>query len=1302
MNLNAKNTLNQLEKSHIKVEFPEFLPVSGQRQVIMDALKEHQVIIVCGETGSGKTTQLPKICLAMGRGKINGTGKMIGHTQPRRIAATSTAKRIAEELGTPIGQDVGYQVRFNDKTSSTASIKLMTDGILLAQTLNDPLLKAYDTIIIDEAHERSLNIDFLLGYLRQILPKRPDLKVIITSATIDASLFAQHFNFGKDVPIIEVSGRLYPVEVRYRPLEESGKDSKEIPEGVSDAIMELWDQGVSGMGDILVFLPGEREIRDCTELLRKNVVLQQRYHPEILSLFARQSVAEQERIFQTGRGRRIVLATNVAETSLTVPGIRFVVDTGTARVKRYSYRSKVEQLQIEPISQSAANQRAGRCGRVADGICIRLYGEDDFSRRTPHTDPEILRSSLAGVILRMASLHLPRIDEFPFIQAPSGRAILDGIQLLDELGAVESNFKEGAREIALTKIGKELAKLPLDPRVSRMLLAAKEQVALREVLIIASAMAIQDPRDRPMEFAQQADLAHKIFADEQSEFISFIKLWDWYHQGLDKKTSNRQFDELCKKNFLSPRRMREWRDIHQQLQEILIAQGWRMNTLAATYEQIHVSLLTGLLGNIAKKSDEDNWFEGARGIKLTIWPGNHLLKRPKSWIVAGELVETNRLYARNIANIEPRWVERICQHRLQKTWSEPFWDSKTGEVMAHEQGALYGLPLYHGRKVKFALMQALEARTIFIQRALVEGSLLGQLDITQIQKQTGKTFQFFWKNRQMIQQVEALEHRSRRLDVLVSDEIIFNFYDQRLPESVLSRGSLQAYLDKNPEHHESLLLSKKDLMRHEASNISDDRYPKKMQMMGTQLDLTYHFEPGSPKDGVTLIVPLALINQVDERKCFWLVPGLCVEKIHVLLKSLPQKLRRHCVPLPEFSKNCVDEWLEKNQFGKGDLIDSLINQIREKTQVIVHRNDFRLENIPFHCMMNYRVMDEHGRQLDLERNLQKLRSQYAVDARAIFQEVGQSVIHKVSSTKGQDSQNTVHPVTTNDQTSSIKIIDWTFGELPEMLEIKKGQQVFYGYPALQDMQTHCELNVFDDPQEARTIHFQGIRRLCLIFHKETLKLLQKQLPGAREIGLLYMQIGNHDELMQQILNMAIERSCLFEPLPKNQVEFKERMLGAKSKISLIAQDIAKQVLQCLEITNELNKKITSIKAISKTTHEDIEYQFKGLIHSQFVSQTKYEQLTHIPRYLKGILVRIEKMRSSLARDQENQLQLNKLYRQYIQILKNFDSNQQQNTQREDIRWQFEELRVAIFAQELKTPTPMSLKRMEKILNNYQG
>jgi ATP-dependent helicase HrpA len=1302
MNQNAKNTQNQLEKSHIRLEFPELLPVSGQRKRIMEALEANQVIIVCGETGSGKTTQLPKICLAMGRGRINGSKRLIGHTQPRRIAATSTAKRIADELGTPIGQDVGYQVRFTDQTSSTASIKLMTDGILLAQTQKDPLLLAYDTIIIDEAHERSLNIDFLLGYLRQILPKRPDLKVIITSATIDASMFAQHFHFGKEVPIIEVSGRLFPVEVRYRPLSDGNvKEDKEIAEGVLEAIMELWGQGVSGTGDILVFLPGEREIRDCAELLRKNIPLQQRYHPDILSLFARQSVAEQEKVFQTGRGRRIILATNVAETSLTVPGIRFVVDTGTARIKRYSYRNKVEQLQIEAISQSAANQRAGRCGRVADGICIRLYGEDEFQLRSAYTDPEIMRSSLAGVILRMASLRLSKIDEFPFIQAPTGRAISDGIQLLEELGALEAQYKEGGREIILTAIGRELAQLPLDPRVSRMLIAAREHVALREVLIIASAMAIQDPRERPPEFSQQADVAHKIFADEQSEFISFIKLWDWYHQAAEKKSSNRQFDELCKKQFLSPRRMREWRDVHQQLQEILIAQGWRMNALPATYEQIHTSLLTGLLGNIGKKSEEDQWFEGARGIKLTIWPGNHLLKKPKSWIVAGELVETNRLFARNIANIEPKWVERICQHRLQKTWSEPFWDTRTGEVMAHEQGALYGLSLYHGRKIKYALMEPIEARKIFIQRALVEGALLGQVDVNQIQKQSGKTFQFFWKNQRIIQQVEALEHRSRRQDVLVSDQIIYEFYAEVLPESVLSRSSLQTWVEKHPSHAPQLELSKEDLMRHEATHISDDRYPKHLQMMGTQLALHYHFEPGSPKDGVTLVVPLALLNQVDERRCAWLVPGLCVEKIHLLLKTLPQKIRRYFVPLPEFAKACVDDWLEQQLFGKGDLIEALIKHMREKTQVIVARADFRPENLPLYCQMNYRMLDEHGRQLDLDRNLSHLRAQYAKDAREIFQEAASMAIQEVSRST-EPSENTLNPSPKADgQSEQLKIIDWSFGELPEMLEIQKGKQSFYGYPALEDSVTHCELNVYDDPELARKIHFRGMRRLSSIAHKETLKLLQKQLPGGREIGLLFMQIGTHEEIMQQILDLAIERSCLFEPLPRSADEFKTRMQVAKTKLSLIAQDIAKKSLQCLELSAEIPKKLNLAKSICPQAFEDMQIQYQQLVNRQFVAHTPYEQMIHIPRYLKGIVVRVEKLRTNLTRDQENQAQWQRLQRQYIQVIKNHVSSEV-SREIHDIRWQLEELRIALYAQELKTPTPMSVKRIEKILNSIRG
>ncbi len=1301
MDQNAKNTHNQLEKSHIPLEFPELLPVSAQRGLIMEALRKHQVIIVCGETGSGKTTQLPKICLAIGRGMANGSGKLIGHTQPRRIAATSTAKRIAQELGSPIGQDVAYQVRFADKSSATASIKLMTDGILLAQTQNDPLLQAYDTIIIDEAHERSLNIDFLLGYLKLILPKRPDLKVIITSATINASLFAKHFHYSQEVPIIEVSGRLFPVEIRYRPLETANtKEVKELPDAVCESISELWGQGVKGTGDILVFLPGEREIRECAEALRKNLALIQRYSPEILSLFARQSISEQERVFQTGHGRRIVLATNVAETSLTVPGIRFVIDAGLARVKRYSFRNKVEQLEIEPISQSAANQRAGRCGRVADGICIRIYAEDEFLQRPAYTDPEILRSSLASVILRMAALHLPNIEEFPFLQAPTGRAISDGIQLLEELGAVEVITNDKRREIELTPIGNDLSKLPLDPRVARMLIAAKEQMALREVLIIATAMAIQDPRDRPIDFAQAADLAHKNFAHEQSEFMSYIKLWDWYHAAFQQKSTNRQFDELCRKYFISPRRMREWRDVHQQLQELLLAQGWRMNSLPATYEQIHTSLLTGLLGNIAKKSDEEAWFEGTRGIKVSVWPGNHLLKKPNGWIVAGELMQTHRLYARTMAKIEPRWVERICQHRLQKTWSEPFWDTRTGEVMAHEQGALYGLTLYHGRKVKFALMQAEEARKIFIQRALVEGALLGQQESSQIQQQTGKVFSFFWKNQQLISEVEALEHRSRRQDVLVSDELIYAFYDQALPLEVLSRSSLQAHLDRDPKLEQSLIISKQDLMRHQATHISDDRYPKQFQVMGSQLQLTYHFEPGSPKDGVTLVVPLSLLNQIDERKCEWLVPGLCVEKIQVLLKSLPQKLRRYCVPIPDFAKGVVDRLLEQQQFGKGELLEVLIAQIREQTQIIVKRSDFRVENLPEHCFMNFRLMDEHGRQLELDRNLNKLRAEYASDAREIFQQAASEAILQVN-------QNTINNLETNvamPQTSVDvdveQIKEWSFGTLPEMLEIKRKQQILYGYPALADCKTHCEIQVFDDPELARKIHYIGLRRLFALAHKDTLKVLTKQLPGAREIGLLFMQMGTVEEVMQQIFDFTLERGCLFEPLPNTQQDFLARVQASKGKLSLIAQDIARQVLNCLEGSAEIQKKLVGVKTLCPPAHEDMLNQFQQLIHRKFLENTPYEQIVHIPRYLKGILVRIEKIRSNLVRDQESQQQWTRLQRQYSQLVKNH-VNITHHRQLIDIRWQLEELRVALYAQELKTPSPMSVKRIEKILNTFR-
>ncbi|HKT93100.1 MAG TPA: ATP-dependent RNA helicase HrpA, partial [Paraburkholderia sp.] len=852
------------------ITFPEALPVSGRREEIARAIAQNQVVIVSGETGSGKTTQLPKIALALGRGLGAGGTGLIGHTQPRRIAASATARRIADELNTPFGEVVGYKVRFTDNLSPGASVKLMTDGILLAETQTDPLLKAYDTIIIDEAHERSLNIDFLLGYLKEILPRRPDLKLIVTSATIDADRFARHFGSDeKPAPVIEVSGRLYPVEVRYRPVQEdspavknaqgttgrektakSQRDTdRDLMEAIVDAVDELCREG---SGDVLVFLPGEREIRDAAEALRKH----HPPHTEILPLFARLSAQEQERVFKPSNARRIVLATNVAETSLTVPGIRYVVDTGLARVKRYSYRNKVEQLQIESIAQAAANQRAGRCGRVADGICIRLYEESDFIARPRFSDPEILRSSLAAVILRMKSLHLTAIETFPFIEPPPGRAIADGYQLLNELGAVDDDN-------ALTPLGRELARLPLDPRVGRMILGARDEQALREVLIIASALSVQDPRDRPIEAQEQADQAHRRFADERSEFLQWLKIWAWFEEAVAHKKSNRQLLDSCRANFLSHLRLREWRDVHSQLLTVVREHGWRINEADATYEQIHHALLTGLLGNIGLKADDEPHYLGARGIKFHLWPGSALVKKAGRWVVAAELVETSRLYARCIAKIEPEWLEKVGAHLLKKSLSEPHWEKRAAQVSAFERGVLYGLPVYQRRRVAFGKQDPARARELFIRGALVEGEFDTKLA-------------FFAHNRKLLADIEQLEHKSRRQDVLVDDELIYGFYDQAIPEGIYSGASFERwYRDEvrkggQPEDKLRLLyLSRDDLMRHEAAGVTTDLFPKRMTMSGVAMALTYHFEPGSPRDGVTLAVPLYALNQVDARRCEW-------------------------------------------------------------------------------------------------------------------------------------------------------------------------------------------------------------------------------------------------------------------------------------------------------------------------------------------------------------------------------------------------------------------------------------------------
>ena len=1339
----ASNTSRRLE-----IRFPEELPVSGQRQLIKDALQSHQVVIVCGETGSGKTTQLPKICLDLGRGVLNG-GKLIGHTQPRRIAATATAKRIAQELGSPIGQDVGYQVRFADKTSHTASIKLMTDGILLAETQHDPQLKAYDTLIIDEAHERSLNIDFLLGYLRQLLPKRPDLKLIITSATIDATRFAEHFAInGKVAPVIEVSGRLFPVEQRYAPLEPDSKPdgkkeskiTKEIPDAVTEEIASLWREGAAGAGDVLVFLPGEREIRDCAEALRKDHILQQRFHPEILSLFARQSVAEQERVFSPGNGRRIILTTNVAETSLTVPNIRYVIDSGLARVKRYSYRNKVEQLQIEPISQAAANQRAGRCGRVSDGICVRLYSEQDYQGRPKFTDPEILRSSLAAVLLRMSSLRLPKIQYFPFIDKPLGRAIADGVQLLDELGAIEfdetglADTKDVGKDInkdinnsfKLTAIGKQLADLPLDPRIGRILLAAKEQNALKEVTIIASALATQDPRDRPMDQTAAADQAHLQFADERSEFLSFVKLWNWYQDALQHKHSNRQLENLCRSKFLSPRRLREWRDVHGQLHTMLGEKGWKENGLPATYEQVHLSLLTGLLGYVAKKEEDEKsqdrnnktgGYIGARGIRPFIWPGSTIGKKAGAWILAGELQETTRMYARTIAKIEPQWVERVAAHRLIKSLSDPFWDSRQGEVMAFERGTLYGLPIYHGRRVRYEPHNLEETRELFISQALVQKEMFGRMDTPALLRETESDakkkypniFGFFWHNRHLIKEIEALEHRSRRPDVLVDDDLLFTFYDSRIPKEVRSRESLKAWLakDKNAEKDldSKLRLEKADLMRHEAAGITVDRYPKNILVGGVQLSLTYHFEPGSPKDGVTLVLPLMQLNQVDGRRCEWLVPGMCEEKVLLLLKSLPQKLRRHCVPLPDYAKSFLERKLEEKQFGVGDFLDSLISDIRKERGLEIKRTDFRPEALPLHSSMNFRLIDEHGRQLEVERNLARLRAEYGETARSAFQAIAQE-----SAEVELGVEVTSKPSNNANETNARKVEQggyrtWEFGELPETLEIQKGSKTLFGYPALVDRMDYCDIEVFDDLQEARKQHALGLRRLFTLSNKDTLKALQKQLPGIRELGLLFINIGSVEELIDQILNLAIERAFMSEPLSVNAEQFAERLQAGKPRLALIAQEISRHVLNALQAHLDLQKKLASAKAASQSAYADIQAQLQRLIFPKFVAETPYAQLVHVPRYLKAIAMRIDKLRSNPSRDAQCQKDWESVARPWQRLIQGNKGAASyvmaEDQALTDFRWQLEELRVALYAQELKTPTPMSLKRLEKVLSSLR-
>lgn len=1295
------------------ITFPEDLPVSGRRAEIAKAILENQVVIVSGETGSGKTTQLPKICLELGRGSKG----LIGHTQPRRIAASSTAKRIAQELGSPLGEHVGFKVRFNDTLQKGASVKLMTDGILLAETQTDPLLRNYDTIIIDEAHERSLNIDFLLGYLKQLLPRRPDLKIIITSATIDAERFARHFAANdRPAPVIEVSGRLYQVEVRYRPIDrnpvagapavdptkplpkaQAAREKRDLMDGVVDAVDELCRLG---SGDVLVFLPGEREIRDCAEALRK-------HHPphvDILPLFARLSVEEQDRVFRpSGNARRIVLATNVAETSLTVPGIRYVVDTGLARVKRYSFRNKVEQLQVEPIAQSAANQRAGRCGRVADGVCIRLFEEDDFLKRPKFTEPEILRSSLAAVILRMKSLRLTDVETFPFIEAPQGRAIADGYQLLQEVGAVDDNNE-------LTPLGRKLAKLPLDPRVGRMILAALDNHCLTEMLIVASALSTQDPRDRPIEYQQQADEKHKKFADEKSEFLSYLKIWAWFEDAIAHKKTNRQLQDNCRANFLSQLRLREWRDVHSQLLTIVREQGWRLNESPATYEQLHLALLTGLLGNIGFKSEDEQGgvYLGARGIKFHIWPGSALGKKAGRWVMAAELVETTRLYARTIAQIQPEWVEKIGGHLLKKSWGEPRWEKKQAQVTALERATLYGIVIYGGRRINYGQRNPREAREIFIRDALVAGDFETRLP-------------FYIHNHKLVKDIENLEHKSRRQDVLVDDQLIAAFYDNEIPHDIVNGAGFEKwYKDQARDNPKLLYLNREELMRHEAAGVTTELFPKTMVVTGIEMGLTYHFEPGSVRDGVTLAVPLFALNQIPQERPAWLVPGMIKEKVHLLLKSLPQKLRRHCVPLPEYAAKFVDRIHAAGAFGRGDLVDVLIMDVRAQTGVAVKTADFKLETLPAHMFMNFKVIDEHGRQLEMGRNLSTLQAELGGQARQSFQKMAEATPAAANaraqaarpvaaapaapaapSGKGKGGAPQTAPTAASGKESAqesasgrqhTNLTSWTFGELPELLEINQGKLTLIGFPALVDKGTHCDLEVFDDPNVAARTHRVGLRRLFALQFKEQLKFAEKNIPGLQGMGMQFMNIGSQEDLRDQIVAKAIDIACLQDPLPVDAASFNRRKDEGKGRIGLLINEVARLAGQILGEYHGLPKRVQSLPS---AVSADIMAQLGALVHKRFIADNEYSQLAHFPRYLKAINVRLEKLRGNPSRDAQLMAEWQTAASQFQRTLKNM-AGKNNDPRMIEFRWMLEELRVSLFAQELRTPMPVSAKRLQKV------
>ncbi|EHS1184500.1 ATP-dependent RNA helicase HrpA [Vibrio vulnificus] len=1234
--------VEQRSRHQPKIEYPEILPVSQKKDDIADAIAHHQVVIVAGETGSGKTTQLPKICAELGRGKFG----LIGHTQPRRLAARSVANRIAEEMETQLGDFVGYKVRFNDQISENTQIKLMTDGILLAEIQHDRFLNQYDTIIIDEAHERSLNIDFILGYLKELLPRRPDLKVIITSATIDPERFSNHFG---GAPIIEVSGRTYPVETRYRPLGGETEDDRDQLEGIFDAVDELCDEG---LGDILIFMNGEREIRDTADALAKRKLKD----TEIVPLYARLSAGEQNKIFQPHTGRRIVLATNVAETSLTVPGIKYVIDPGTARISRYSYRTKVQRLPIEPVSQASANQRKGRCGRVQEGICIRLYSEDDFNSRPEFTDPEILRTNLASVILQMTALGLGDIEAFPFVEAPDKRNILDGVRLLEELGAINSNAKDPKKR--LTAVGKQLARLPIDPRLARMVLEAPRFGCLKEVMIITAALSIQDPRERPSDKQQSADDKHRRFYHEDSDFLTFVNLWN-HIQKQQKALSGNQFRRQCKDDYLNYLRVREWQDVYFQIHQSMREMEFKLNSEPGSYDAVHSAILTGLLSHIGMKDQEKNEYHGARNARFHIFPGSGLFKKQPKWVMSAELVETSKLWGRIIAKIQPEWIEPLAKHLIKRSHSEPHWSKKQAAVMAYEKVMLYGIPIVPKRLVNYGNIDASVSREIFIRSALVEGDWETK-------------HAFFKQNRKLLLEVEELEHKSRRRDILVDDEELFQFYDQRVGTEVVSGRHFDTWWKQASKKEPELLNFEKEMLfKGDASHVTDLDYPNFWHQNGLKLKLSYQFEPGDDSDGVTVHIPLPILNQIDPAGFDWQIPGLRHELVVSLIKSLPKTLRKNFVPAP----NYADAFLSRVTAMEMPLLDALEKELRRMTGATVLREDWKLDQVPDHLKVTFRAVDERNRKLKEHKDLHELKES--------LKEKVQETLSKVA----------------DDDIEQQGLHTWSFGELPQVYQQKRGGYQVKAFPALVDNKDSVEIKLYETEQEQISAMKAGQRRLILLNVPSPIKYLHANLPNKSKLGLYFNPYGKVLDLIDDCIACGVDKlieergGLVWEP-----EKFEALKEHVRAELGDTVVDIAKQVETILTTAFNINKKLKGkIDFTMAFALSDIKAQIEGLIFKGFATECGWKRLPDILRYMKAIERRMEKLPIDPNKDRLHMLKIESVVKDYKELLNKIPKGLAVPENVKEIRWMIEELRVSFFAQQLGTPYPVSDKRVKNAI-----